>query len=147
MGEVFRTRLFADSYTNAEKKYIRGSIAREAAGHGLVGAGVGYLGGKLAGKLATPKKEIFIEKYLQSNPKATKSEAEIAYKQRLAKFNKVGAITGGVLGAGVGAFAGNRIGKSSVGANRDFNNTLKNLKEHAIREREAAEKAFKNILP
>lgn len=53
-GLVFRTRLFADSYTNAEKKYIRGSIAREAAGHGLVGAGVGYLGGKLAGKLATP---------------------------------------------------------------------------------------------
>lgn len=111
-----------------------------------MGAGVGYLGGKLAGKLATPKKEIFIEKYLQSNPKATKSEAEIAYKQRLAKFNKVGAITGGVLGAGVGAFAGNRIGKSSVGANRDFNNTLKNLKEHAKGEREAAEKAFKNIL-
>lgn len=142
MGLIFKTRLFAD-YTNAEKKYIRGSIAREAAGHGLVGAGVGYLGGKLA----TPKKEIFIEKYLQSNPKATKSEAEIAYKQRLAKFNKVGAITGGVLGAGVGAFAGNRIGKSSVGANRDFNNTLKNLKEHAKGEREAAEKAFKNILP
>lgn len=142
MGIIFKTRLFAD-YTNAEEKYIRGSIAREAAGHGLVGAGVGYLGGKLA----TPKKEIFIEKYLQSNPKATKSEAEIVYKQRLAKFNKVGAITGGVLGAGVGAFAGNRIGKSSVGANRDFNNTLKNLKEHAKGEREAAEKAFKNILP
>lgn len=53
MGLIFKTRLFAD-YTNAEKKYIRGSIAREAAGHGLVGAGVGYLGGKLAGKLATP---------------------------------------------------------------------------------------------
>lgn len=30
MGLIFRTRLFAD-YTNAEKKYIRGSIAREAA--------------------------------------------------------------------------------------------------------------------
>lgn len=146
MGLIFKTRSFAD-YTGGEKKSIRGRIIKEAVGHGLLGAGVGFLGGKLAGKLATPKKEIFIEKYLQSNPKATKSEAEEVYKQRLAKFNKVGAITGGVLGAGVGAFAGNHIGKANVRADRDLIKSANSMKEHAERERKALERAFKNIFP
>lgn len=45
MGLVFRTRLFADSYTKDEKSLIRKTTLGGAIGHGVVGAGVGYLGG------------------------------------------------------------------------------------------------------
>ena len=129
MGLVFRTRLFADSYTKDEKNLIRKTTLGGAIGHGAVGAGAGYLGGRLVGKLATPNKEAFIEKYLKSHPDANKIEAEAAYKARRGKFNKYGALAGGVLGTVGGAFGGNSIGKGIVGANRYAKQTMEEMRK------------------
>lgn len=124
MGLIFKTRLFAEEYTKGEKRNIALSTAGGAIGNGLVGAGMGYLGGRLVGKLATPNKETFVERYLHSHPNATKFEAEEAYRKRRGKFNKAGAIAGGALGALNGAVAGNLVGKAGVEINRGIRNEI-----------------------
>lgn len=124
MGLVFKTRLFAEGYTRGEKTNIALSTAGGAIGNGLMGAGMGYLGGRLVGKLATPDKETFVERYLHSHPNATKFEAEEAYRKRRGKFKKYGAIAGGALGAINGAVAGNLVGKAGVELNRGIRSEI-----------------------
>lgn len=104
-----------------EKRALGQSIG--AIGGIAAGGGLGYLLGKKIAGLKS--EEAYIKEYLAKHPNAKESDAKEAYKQRLAKFMKVGANVGVVAGGALGTQIGDRYGrKAGIKDARQLSNEL-----------------------
>ena len=106
-----------------EKRALGQSIG--AIGGIAAGGGLGYLLGKKIAGLKS--EEAYIKEYLAKHPNAKESDAKEAYKQRLAKFMKVGANVGMAAGGALGTQIGDRYGrKAGIKDARRLSNELMN---------------------
>lgn len=116
MGLVFKTKLFSSKYIPEDSQILKGSKNAGLIGGGLVGSGVGYLGGRLVGKILTPSEEDFISEYLLKNPESNSYDAYKAYKNRRSIYSKtgtmIGALVGGIKGYNLGSKTGDKIVKT-----------------------------------
>ena len=104
-----------------EKRALGQSIG--AIGGIAAGGGLGYLLGKKIAGLKS--EEAYIKEYLAKHPNAKESDAKEAYKQRLAKFMKVGANVGMTAGGALGTQIGDRYGrKAGIKDARQLSNEL-----------------------
>lgn len=104
-----------------EKRALGQSIG--AIGGIAAGGGLGYLLGKKIAGLKS--EEAYIKEYLAKHPNAKESDAKEAYKQRLAKFMKVGANVGMAAGGALGTQIGDRYGrKAGIKDARGLSNEL-----------------------
>ena len=78
---------------------LRTQSAVGALAGGVVGAGAGYLGGKIVGKMVTPSEANFIRDYVHEHPGATEMDGLRAYRKERNKYKKYGALGLGALSA------------------------------------------------
>ena len=104
-----------------EKRALGQSIG--AIGGIAAGGGLGYLLGKKIAGLKS--EEAYIKEYLSKHPGAKEKDAKEAYKQRLAKFMKVGANVGMAAGGALGTQIGDKYGrKAGIKDARQISNEL-----------------------
>lgn len=124
MGLVFKTKLFSSKYIPEDSQILKGSRNIGLISGGLVGSGVGYLGGRLVGKILTPSEEDFISAYLLKNPESNSYDAYKAYKRRRSMFNKTGTVVGAFIGGTRGYNLGSKAGDKLVKTKRYLENTV-----------------------
>lgn len=104
-----------------EKRALGQSIG--AIGGITAGGGLGYLLGKKIAGLKS--EEAYVKEYLAKHPGAKEKDAKEAYKQRLAKFMKVGANVGMAAGGALGTQIGDKYGrKAGIKDARELSNEL-----------------------
>lgn len=125
MGLVFKTKLFSSKYIPEDSQILKESRNVGLISGGLVGSGVGYLGGRLVGKILTPSEEDFISDYLLKNPESNSYEAYKAYKRRRSIFNNTGTIVGALIGGAKGYRLGDKTGNNIIKTKRYLERIIK----------------------
>lgn len=125
MGLVFKTKLFSSKYILDDHQILNKSKNVGLVSGGLLGSGVGYLGGRLVGKILTPSEEDFISEYLLKNPESNSYDAYRAYKKRRSMYNKTGTIVGALVGGLKGYNLGNKTGEKIVKTKRYLEKIIK----------------------
>lgn len=114
MGLVFKTKLFSINQDLIENTIMNKTQDMGMMTGGLLGAGVGYIGGRIVGKVLTPSEYLYIKRYIKKHPGSHTYQAQRSYNRRRGIFKALGVLAGGAIGASKGFKVGNNTGEAII---------------------------------